>query len=605
MRLRKTGIDFIGYVPWGAHIGQIYSSKDDFFDVTVPYIKEGLLNNELCVWIYSQNTNHDEIKQKIKRQLVNVDEFISRGQLIIIPYTKLYIKDNSFNEIRTNEQWTKLIERAINCGFNGLRGVGDTAWLEKSYFKRFCDYEENINKFMQELPFIVMCLYDAAKINLFEAAEIIKNHSYVIIRDNNELRVLKNIELLIKSKQLEQSKENYERLIRLLPDAVFIHDKQKILYCNESAANIVGEKCPNNLYGKLILEFIEDKNKNNYEEFIDIVLDGKSSFNFLQSKIVDVNGQCKDVEVVATRYVYGNFHAVLAVIRDVSPFKRIVELERDIERSNELLNKTREYDRIKTEFFANLSHELRTPLNVILSALQLVDTSGNSTNQDNYVKKYYKMMKQNCYRLLRLINNLIDITKIDSDFFQLQLQNCNIVEIVENVTLSIAGYIESKGIELQFDTNTEEKIISCDPDQIERIIFNLLSNAIKFTPPGGNIYVNVIDSKDSVIISVKDNGIGIPRDKQEIIFGRFQQVDRLTTRQYEGSGIGLSLVKSLVEKHNGKISVTSEIGKGSEFIIEIPNRVLPGQVYGLDAETNLRGHNYAERANIELADIYI
>lgn len=174
MRLRKTGIDFIGYVPWGAHIGQIYSSKDDFFDVTVPYIKEGLLNNELCVWIYSQNTNHDEIKQKIKRQLINVDDFISSGQLIIIPYTKLYIKDNSFNEIRTNEQWAKLIERAINCGFNGLRGVGDTAWLEKSYFRRFCDYEENINKFMQELPFIVMCLYDAAKINLFEAAEIIK-----------------------------------------------------------------------------------------------------------------------------------------------------------------------------------------------------------------------------------------------------------------------------------------------------------------------------------------------------------------------------------------------------------------------------------------------
>lgn len=605
MKLRKTGIDFIGDVPWGTHIGQIYSSKDEIFDVAIPYIKEGLLNNELCVWIYYQIMNYDEIKEKVKKYIANVDEFISSGKLMILPYTVWYLENSSFNEVRVNKKWLGLIKRAINCGFDGLRAVADTSWQEKSYFRDFGEYEENINSLISELPFIAMCLYDAAKVNISQCAEIIKNHSYVITKDDGELKVLKNIELLIKNKQLENYNEKYERLIRLLPDAVFVHDRKKILYCNESAAGIIGEECPDNLMGRSILQFIAEKDRGRYNEFMDAILDGKYGPNFLQSTMVDVNGQYKDVEIVASNYVYGGFPAVLSVIRDISPFRRIVELEKDIQRSNQLLNETREYDRIRTEFFANLSHELRTPLNVILSALQLIDLSKNETNKDDFESKYYKMMKQNCYRLLRLINNLIDITKIESDFFQLNLKKCNIVEVVEDVTLSVACYIESKGIELQFDTNSEEKIIYCDPDQIERIILNLLSNAVKFTPPKGNIWVNVTDSKDSVIISVKDNGIGIPFDKQKLIFERFQQVDGSLNKQYEGSGIGLSLVKSLVEKHNGKISVKSEVGKGSEFIIEIPCSTLSDQLCDLNTEESIDEDNLIEKINIEFADINI
>lgn len=133
MKLRKTGIDFIGDVPWGTHIGQIYSSKDEIFDVAIPYIKEGLLNNELCVWIYYQIMNYDEIKEKVKKYIANVDEFISSGKLMILPYTVWYLENSSFNEVRVNKKWLGLIKRAINCGFDGLRAVADTSWQEKSY----------------------------------------------------------------------------------------------------------------------------------------------------------------------------------------------------------------------------------------------------------------------------------------------------------------------------------------------------------------------------------------------------------------------------------------------------------------------------------------
>jgi len=260
---------------------------------------------------------------------------------------------------------------------------------------------------------------------------------------------------------------------------------------------------------------------------------------------------------------------------------------------------------LMTEFFSNLSHELRTPLNVILSALQLLDiTSGSDVNdRDIKFKKYSNIMKQNCYRQLRLVNNMIDITKLDAGFFELTEQNCNIVNIVESVTLSVAQYIESKSIELIFDTDIEECIISCDPEKIERLILNLLANSIKFTKPGGNITVNMYDKGKNIIISIKDTGIGIPNDKLDIIFDRFRQVDRSLTRNQEGSGIGLSIVKSLVELHKGTISVSSEYGKGTEFIIMFP--VIVGieendKFEVLEAEEQER----IERIHIEFSDIY-
>ena len=274
--------------------------------------------------------------------------------------------------------------------------------------------------------------------------------------------------------------------------------------------------------------------------------------------------------------------------------------------NKKLLNETILSETLKTEFFTNLSHELKTPLNVILSALQLLDTYtiGSDVNdKERKFKKYINIMKQNCYRQLRLINNMIDITKLDAGFFELTLQNCNIVNIVESVTLSVAEYIKSKSIELIFDTDIEECIISCDPEKIERVILNLLSNSIKFTKPGGSMTVNMYDKGENIIISIKDTGIGIPNDKLGIIFDRFRQVDRSLTRNQEGSGIGLSIVKSLVEIHRGNISVLSEYGKGTEFIIGFPVIILPkeNEICGVfEAESQER----IERIHVEFSDIY-
>lgn len=276
-------------------------------------------------------------------------------------------------------------------------------------------------------------------------------------------------------------------------------------------------------------------------------------------------------------------------------------LEKGFNESSRLLKESVEIDRLRTEFFANLSHELRTPLNVILGAIQLVQLylHGNEINKSK-VSQHIKTMKQNCQRLLRLVNNLIDATKMDAGFFEIHMRNLDIVRVVGDITASVDEYTRAKGLELQFDTNVKERIMACDPDAIERIMLNLLSNAIKFSKPGGSIFVRITDTGNAVIISVKDTGIGIPKDKQELIFERFRQVDKSLTRNYEGSGIGLSLVSSLIAIHKGKISVFSEYGSGSEFLVELPIIVLPQE----EEVPFASPQSPIEKIHIEFSDIY-
>ncbi|MGV8983495.1 ATP-binding protein [Clostridium sp.] len=274
--------------------------------------------------------------------------------------------------------------------------------------------------------------------------------------------------------------------------------------------------------------------------------------------------------------------------------------------SSKQVEKLLAYDKVKTEFFANLSHELRTPLNVICSTIQLLKSlDGSRKLGEERIKYYINIMNQNSLRLLRLINNIIDTTKIESNYISLQLKNGDIVYVVEEISQSVAEYIKNHGISLVFDTDVEEKIIAFDEEKVERIMLNLLSNAVKFTKENGSIFVNVYDKGDFVEIHVKDTGIGIPKDKLKFIFERFAQIDKSTSRQNEGSGIGLALVKSLVEMHGGQIHANSIEGKGSEFIITLPVRI----VDATQEDNNLKNKevfetNYEENLSIEFSDIY-
>lgn len=281
---------------------------------------------------------------------------------------------------------------------------------------------------------------------------------------------------------------------------------------------------------------------------------------------------------------------ILSFIKDKKNLKHAVEIES-----------------LKSEFFANLSHEFKTPLNIILSTVQLVMNYIEVNNEYpdyNMFNKCLSNIKQNSYRILKIANNLIDMSKIDGNFYSINMGNYNIVEVVENIVQSLAEYMKDNKRNIIFDTMEEEIITACDPDQIERIILNLLSNAMKFTSHGGNIYVDmeVNDRCNKVIIKISNDGEKINFEDRLRIFERFTQSESLLTRRAEGTGIGLTLVKSLVKLHNGEVYVNTEFEEGTQFCIELPIRKIK----------NFKNNNVREKSivskvekfNIEFSDIY-
>ena len=259
----------------------------------------------------------------------------------------------------------------------------------------------------------------------------------------------------------------------------------------------------------------------------------------------------------------------------------------------------------KSEFIANMSHELRTPINVTLAGVQLFELYLKSDTYFDKEKssKHLKAMKRNCMRILRLVNNLIDTTKIDAGFYEPNFSNQDIVSFINRIVMSVSDYAKQRNINLSFYTDVEETSIICDVDMIERIMLNIISNAIKFTCD--SVHISIYNRVETVVISVKDNGIGIEESNQNVIFERYKQVSKLFTREREGSGIGLSLTKSLVEMHGGSINVKSQYGKGSEFIIELPVNYDSSKEYVLynvnEAEDK---DKFIEKMNVEFSDIY-
>ena len=251
--------------------------------------------------------------------------------------------------------------------------------------------------------------------------------------------------------------------------------------------------------------------------------------------------------------------------------------------------KLQELNKLKTDFFTNISHEFRTPLTLILGPLEkLLDRDKNSDNQSDY-----KTIYRNAKNLLGLINQLLDLSKLDAGKLKLQAANGNIVSFVKGVTMSFESLAIQKGINLKFSASNEDIEIYFDRDKLSKILINLLSNAFKFTLEEGTIIVSITERhaefisasfpkreipgqtrndnmKEFVQVKIKDSGIGISEKELPNLFDRFYQVNNSESQDQTGTGIGLALTKELVELHHGYIKVKSKIEEGSEFIIGLP-----------------------------------
>ena len=247
------------------------------------------------------------------------------------------------------------------------------------------------------------------------------------------------------------------------------------------------------------------------------------------------------------------------------------------------------------QYLLNIIHDLRRHLNVITSAAQFMEHN----YKDDKNLKCIEIIKRNSFKMLKLINNLIDSNKIKNNYYKLNKKNIDIVPMIENTISCIEKFASERNINLIFDTNEEECIMAIDPEAIDRVIMNLLSNAIKFSNENSNIYINLVVKDKEIELSFKDEGCGISKEEKERIFDRFYQGKN--NDNIEGSGIGLNLCMLFVKAHDGKIFLESEINKGSIFTVILPRKI-EDHIETVKEEGNLINKNQA--VEIEFSDTY-
>lgn len=527
-------------------------------------------------------------KKEVEEEKINVTDNIDVDDYEKIPKSILnYIR-------RTNE--SVVLENSINS----TRFSTDKYIIEKSpksilsfplikhgKLKGIIYLENNLMKgaFTRDRLKVLEMLSSQIVISLENAS------LYDHLESSNEILDTKVKE---RTAQLKEERDKLQRYLDIAEVLFLVLDKdEKIALINRRGCEVLGY-CEDELLEQNWHDnFTKQENREKAWNTFTSIING-NSVDYSDEIVVTKTGEERMLSWHNVGLIdkEGNIEGILSCGIDVTEHKHLRE--------------QLEYNKLKLEFFANLSHELKTPLNLSFSALQILNLYRRNNlglKANEKLEKYTNIIRQNNFRLLRLVNNLIDITKINCNSYDLKLQSCDIVELIKKIAYSVSDYVENKDRILDFNSNAKKKIIPCDPFSIERIILNLLSNAIKFTDEGDRISVNLHDKNDSIVISVKDNGIGIPEDKQKMIFQRFRQIDKSFTRNNEGSGIGLTIVKLLIEMHSGEITVNSKVGEFTEFIVELPVMKL--------GEENASVNNYdsgleslIDRIDIEFSDIY-
>jgi signal transduction histidine kinase len=381
----------------------------------------------------------------------------------------------------------------------------------------------------------------------------------------------------------EQQKEQLETILENMSDGLIITDKnQNVLIMNAAARAVYPDPdMSNNMsdWFKMINVVDQEGNPIAMENMPSHrAARGERVRNF-RTNIMGPHGLVHVEYSSAPLYdTEGNISMIINCSRNVTEEVRSAQLvsnkhEQLLKAEMEKNDALKKAIKLKDDFLSLISHEFKTPITVIISAIQAMEHLCWEQFSDK-ARRFIGRIKQNAFRQLRLVNNLLEITKIESGQMKLKNGNYDIIFLASSITESVQEYANQKGLNLHFASPMKSKIMWIDDEKLERILLNLLSNAIKFTPKGRSIFVRVyqtdLDHRDMIALEVEDEGIGISEDKQKIIFEKFIQVDSSLTRQAEGTGLGLSLVKLFVEALDGVICLESYVGRGSKFTVYLP-----------------------------------
>lgn len=550
--------------------------------------------------------------------------------LDMLPY-QIWLKDSEGRHIYTN----KLFAESVGLSKEDIAGKTDYEIRDNDTAKLCIETDKTLSNKNSYI-------YNEEHVNVDNDDRYFRVNKFKLLRHTDkgqiiggiaeEISLEKNIQLELEDNLLnllgsgkteQESRQFLESIIKSLKKTIkckdieaFLYNKEEkkfSLYLSLNKENksfeenqdiFINEEIENNLISN---DFVEDRYADIYEKIIEVQKNNKE--DKLKIKHVKLanelfglvciyynNDEIISIDEVFLDEVFTKISIILKQIENKVQVLSIKEKKKELENIIELGN-------IKTDFFDNISHEFRTPINVILLTIQLLLSDSEIKNLIDRHKKYLNTLKENSYRLLRLVNNNIDVAQINNNCYELKMKNQDIISMIEDITMYSVKFAEERKRNIIFDTDEEELIIACDSDKIEKIMLNLISNAIKFSNEDSDIYVDIKTNfnEKKVFISVRNYGETIGEDNKEFIFGKSTQLDNLFIRRSEGSGLGLFITKKFVEMHNGSIFVDS-MANYTQFTFCIPIHTIDGQdIYIRKSDEN----KMIEKCNIEFSYIYI
>lgn len=430
---------------------------------------------------------------------------------------------------------------------------------------------------------------------------------YIPLVDGEIILIFKLISLDSRLDLTSFNQIKYSGMLELCPNMISIIDFEncRVLEANDIFLNFF-QMDWNSIKDRSIHDLVTE----DYHEVLDNITECLRNNQVIKNLYLEVYGADRQKRLIEVNligiYEGDRICYTLCVAKDVQTESQVDDMKEMFVENMRLMSEVVEFDKIRTEFFSNISHDFKTPINVLLGALKLMELNLQKMDDEDEVKakmqRLHGSMRINCYRLLRLVSNLLDLTKIEAGKIQINYMNCDFIKLTRGITASIKDYAIGKRVHLLYESELKEKLLRCDPEKIERILLNLLSNAIKFTRVNDTITVSVKEVGEEIILSVRDTGLGIKPEDQKQIFERFKQVDQQFNRNTTGSGIGLSLVQSLVDMHEGRIWFASEYGNGTEFFIALPNKITEQRAQYYNGYDEF---NDGERVVMEFSDIYL
>ena len=246
-QLRKSGIDIIGDIPWGTHFCQFYQTKEDLIDILVIYFKAGLENNELCIWVTSQALEVEEAKEALGKAVPDIDVYLERGQIEIIPYTQSYLKDNPFDSEKILDGWIEKLNQALTAGYDGMRSSGDTFWLEKKDWSNFVEYEEEIDSLIGNYQMLALCTYSLERCNAIEIIDVTTCHQFSLIKRKGKWERIESSRHKKAEEEAVEATKNWEYTFDAVPDLISIIDTEyRVVRANRAMTARLGmtpEEC--------------------------------------------------------------------------------------------------------------------------------------------------------------------------------------------------------------------------------------------------------------------------------------------------------------------------------------------------------------------------